>query len=71
MNRYGSNLYDYQNYAMLYIRADTKRTEIKRKYQKLMEFYADASSMLIAIFGILAIIFGFINDFYAEHSIKK
>ena len=71
MNRYGSNLYDYQNYAMLYIRADTKRTEIKRKYQKLMEFYADASSMLIAIFEILAIIFGFINDFYAEHSVKK
>ena len=71
MNRYQSGLYDYQNYAMLYVRADTKKTEIKRKYQKLMEYYADASSLLIAIFEVVSIILKFINNFYAEHSLKK
>ena len=71
MNRYKSGLYNYQEYAKLYIRADTKKTEIKRKYQKLMEYYADVSSLLIGIFYILRIIFYFINYFYGENSIKK
>ena len=30
---------DYEFYAKFYIRADTKKTEIKRKYQKIMEFF--------------------------------
>ena len=63
--------YDYLNYAKMYIRADTKKTEIQRKYQKLMEFYADTSSLLKALFEILYIIFQFINTFYAEHSLAK
>ena len=62
---------DYINYAKMYIRADTKKTEIKRKYQKFMEFYADSSSLLIALFEILFIILNFINTFYAEHSVTK
>ena len=53
------------------MRADLRKTEIKRKYQKLMEFYADASSLLIGIYKILSIIFGFFNNFYAYHSISK
>ena len=36
-----------------------------------MEFYADASSLLIAIYGILEIIFNYINNFYANHSLSK
>ena len=36
-----------------------------------MEFYADASSLLIAIYGILEIIFNYVNDFYANHSLSK
>ena len=71
MDRYNSGLYDYQIYAMLYIRADTKKIEIKRKYQKLMEFFADSSSLLMALYEVLIIIFTFINNFYAEHSITK
>ena len=62
---------DYLNYAKMYIRADTKKIEIKRRYQKLMEFYADASSLLIALFEMLNIIFYFINKFYAHHSVAK
>ena len=40
---------DLLNYAKVFIRADTKRTDVKRRYQKVMEFYADASSLLIAL----------------------
>ena len=62
---------DYLNFAKVYIRADTKRTDVKRKYQKVMEFYADASSLLIAAFDILIIIFNFINGFWAEQNLAK
>ena len=63
-----SNLY---NYAKVYVRADTKKTDIRRSYQKLMEFYANTTSLLIGIFRVLIIIFNFINEFYAENSIIK
>ena len=62
---------DYDKYAKIYVRADLKKTIIKRKYQKFMEFYADASSLLIAIYYILFIIFDFIDYFYAYHSLSK
>jgi hypothetical protein len=58
-------------YANIYIRADTSKTTIKRKYQKVMEFYADSSSLLIALFDVLYIVFCFFNRFYADHSLAK
>ena len=36
-----------------------------------MEFYADASSLLIALYEILIIIFNYINNFWAEQSLSK
>ena len=66
-----SNSSDYMNYAKVYIRADTKRTDVKRKYQKVMEFYADASSSLIALYEILIIILNYINNFWAEQALSK
>ena len=36
-----------------------------------MEFYADSSSMLIALFEVLFIVFCFVNRFYADHSLAK
>ena len=71
VNRYATKPTNYKNYAKLYIRADTKKTIINRKYQKIMEFYADSSSILLALFDILGFIFTFINGFYAEHSFSK
>ena len=62
---------DYDCYAKFYIRADSKKTEIKRKYQKIMEFYADVYSLLLAIFYLLIFICNFINSFYAEYSLTK
>ena len=62
---------EYDYYSKIYVRADLKKNVLKRKYQKLMEFYADASSLLIALYGILEMIFEFIDTFYAYHSLSK
>ena len=57
---------DYLNFAKVFFRADTKKTEVKRKYQKIAEFYADASSLLLTIFNVMLIMFGFLNKFWGE-----
>ena len=71
INREIKRQQDYINYAKIYMRADLKKTEIKRTYQKIIEFYADASSILVAIYEILIIIISTINKFYGENSIIK
>ena len=71
INRYETQIDEYEYYSKVYIRAELKKTVIKRKYQKFMEFYADASSLLIAIFEILVIIFNFVDTFYAHHALAK
>jgi type III secretory pathway component EscR len=55
----------------MYIRVDNKRIEIKRRYQDLMEFYADTSALLLSIFWILGIIFAYYDRIKANHSISK
>ena len=62
---------DYKNYAKIYMRSALKKTEIRRTYQKITEFYADASSILVGIYEFLIIIISIINNFYAENSIVK
>ena len=63
---------DYYNYySKVYIRADLKKTVIKRRYQKFMEFFADASSLFMAIYEVLNIIFYFIYNFVAYHFLSK
>ena len=71
LNRSITNPPNSYDYAKIYIRADTKKTDIRRNYQKLMEFYANATSLLIGIFRVLVIVFNFIDGFYAENSITK
>ena len=70
-NRTDTKPTNYENYARLYLRADLKKTIIKRKYQKFMEFLADASSILVALYDILFFIFNFIDYFYAYHSLSQ
>ena len=71
LKRFETKPNDYKTYSKVYIRADTKKTEIKRKYQKIMEFYADSSSLLIALFEFLFFMFTLINSFYADLSLSK
>ena len=62
---------DYGNYATIYIRANNKKTVIKKIYQDLFEFYADFSSLLLSIFWLLGILFAHYDRFKANHSISK
>jgi len=63
--------YNYDKFAKLYMRADLKKTIINRKYQKVMEFYADASSILVSLYEVIYLILNFIDYFYAYHSVSK
>ena len=65
------NYTDYLNFAKVFIRSDTKKTEIKRKYQKIAEFYADASSLLITLFNVLIVMFSFLNKFWGEQHLYE
>ena len=70
-NIYGNKYKDYMFYARMYVRAETKKTEIKRKYQKLTEFYANSTSLFYGLIQVLFIIVNYINNFYADHSLTK
>jgi len=65
------NANDRSTYAKIYIRADNRKVEVKRRYQDFMEFYADVSSLLLSIFWILGVIFAFYDRIKANHSISK
>ena len=41
------------------MRNNSKKTELKRRHQKVTEFYADASSLLITTYYILIMLFWF------------
>ena len=59
------------NYAKIYLRADNKKVEIKRKYKTIYEFYADTFIFWEMIFCIINILFNLYNNLYAYHSIEK
>ena len=62
---------DYAYYSKIYMRADTKKTVIRRTYQNLMEFYANISSLMIGVLRVLIFILNYFNNFYAEFSFSK
>ena len=71
MQRKSTRPYNFKKFAKIYMRAELKKTIINRKYQKIMEFYADASSILIALYEVLHLFFNFIDYFYAYHSLAQ
>ena len=71
LNRSITKAIDYLNYGKIFLRADTKKTEIRRTYQNLFEFYANFSSLLIGVFRVLVIILSFFNNFFAEASFSN
>ena len=71
LNRTTKKVEDYEVYAKIYLRADNKKIEIKRRYQDFMEYYADSSSLLLSIFWVLGIIFAYYDRVKAIHSISK
>ena len=59
------------DYAKIYIRADNKKVEIQRRYEDLMEFYADTSALLLSIFWILGVILAYYDRMMTNHEISK
>ena len=57
LNREEKKPSKYKYYATIYIRADTKKIEVKRKYQNLDEFWANT-------FSFLEIVLGWFSFFY-------
>ena len=62
---------DNKYYAKIYIRADNRKIDIRRRYQDLMEFYADTSGLLLSIFWILGVILASYDRIVTNHSISK
>ena len=60
---------DYESYAKIYLRADSKRVEIKRKYETIFEFWADAFSLFDGLISISAFIFNSFYKFYIFYNI--
>ena len=60
---------DYESYAKIYIRADSRSVEIKRKYQSIFEFWADTFPFLDGMVGIIAFILNSFYKFYAIYNI--
>ena len=58
-------------FATIYLRADNRKTVINRKYQNLLEFYAENTSIWFGMFEILNIIFTIYNGFHASLSMSK
>ena len=61
----------YKDLAKFFLRADTSRNIIVRKYMKLTEYVASTGSLLSGLLIILNAIFTKINHFYAYESIMK
>ena len=60
-----------KRYATLFIRADNRKTEIIRKYQNLLDFYAENTSIWFGIFEALNIFFTIYNGYHANISMSK
>ena len=64
---------DEKDLANIYIRADTKKMEIKRKYQTVLEFFADTFCFWGDVFMICEIIFTAYNkvalNYYIENEV--
>ena len=71
LNRKTNRLPNFDSFSKVYLRADLKKTIIKRKYQRLMEFYSSCHCLLNAIYKLLGILLNYINNFYGFHALSK
>ena len=71
LNRKTNRFPNFDYFSKVYLRADLKKTIIKRKYQRLMEFYSSCHCLLNAIYKLLGILLNYINNFYGFHALSK
>ncbi len=69
--RFSEKFTDYEKFARIYLRADTKRTNISREYEKVSYLIANISSLFSTIFLFLSFFISYINKFYAYNSVIR
>ncbi len=62
---------DFDVFAKVYLRADSLRTIIERKYQKVSECIAQITGIFSTLFIFLRLIISYINNFYANNNIFR
>ncbi len=62
---------DFDVFAKVYFRADSVRTFIERKYQKISECIAQISGIFSTLFIFLRLIISYINNFNANNNIYR
>ena len=70
-NRFLEKFTDYEKFARIYLRADTKRTNISREYEKFSYLIANVSSLFSVLFIFLRFFVSYVNRFYAYNSIIR
>ena len=62
---------DYENFAKMYLRADTQRKLISRRYLKFYEFIANIYGIIKAFHFIFSLFIMKLNSFYSQQSVIK
>ena len=62
---------DYNIYAKIFIRADTKELKIKRNYQTIGEYWANNTSIFWDLFTFCNFFIGIAYNFLSYHSLSK
>ena len=70
-DRFKKKIPDYEKFARIYLRVDSKRTHISREYDKFSILIAGISSIFSTIFLFIQIIVTYFNQFYAYNSIIR
>ena len=68
-NRLLNNVYEYNYFAKIYIRADTVTSIVLRKYMKLSEFTANMTSIFSTLLMLLFFLVTFINKYFCKQDI--
>ena len=62
---------DFNTFATIYLRADSVRTNIERRYQKISECIAQISGIFSTLFIFLRLIMSYVNNFKANNNIFR
>ena len=69
--RFTNKYVDYEKFARIYLRTDTKMTNITREYEKISILIAGITSFFYIIFLFLNIILSYFKRFYAYNSVIR
>ena len=71
VNRFSEKYNDYEKFARIYLRADTKRTNISREYERASNVIARIFSICSLIYFVLKNIISYLDKFYALNSVIR